>query len=90
MPLTYFKCADTLLAYCNKSIPEEPSLWFAKPSDATCSCTTTRWEQTATYSALSDPQTPHNQRAFPKGKALLILFPCIIIIIIRWTIINII
>ena len=21
MPLTYFKCADTLLAYCNKSIP---------------------------------------------------------------------
>lgn len=20
MPLTYFKCADTLLAYCNKSI----------------------------------------------------------------------
>lgn len=30
MPLTYFKCADTLLAYCNKSIPEEPSLWFVK------------------------------------------------------------
>ena len=21
MPLTYFKCVDTLLAYCNKSIP---------------------------------------------------------------------
>ena len=29
MPLTYFKCVDTLLAYYNKSIPEEPSLWFA-------------------------------------------------------------
>ena len=27
--LTYFKCVDTLLTYCNKSIPEEPSLWFA-------------------------------------------------------------
>lgn len=32
MPLTYFKCADTLLAYCNKSIPEEPSLWYVKLS----------------------------------------------------------
>ena len=31
MPLTYFKCVDTLLTYCNKSIPEEPSLWFAVP-----------------------------------------------------------
>ena len=26
-----------------------------KPSDATCSCTTTRWEQTTTCSAWSDP-----------------------------------
>ena len=33
MPLTYFKCADTLLAYCNKSIPEEPSLWFEARCD---------------------------------------------------------
>ncbi len=30
MPLTYFKCADTLLAYCNKSKPKEPSLWFVQ------------------------------------------------------------
>ena len=22
MPLTYFKCVDTLLTYCNKSIPK--------------------------------------------------------------------
>ena len=29
-----------------------------KPSDATCSCTTTRWAQTATCSALSDPESP--------------------------------
>ena len=26
MPLTYFKCADTLLAYCNKSIPANQKL----------------------------------------------------------------
>lgn len=31
---------------------------------------TIRWEQTITCSALSDPQTPHNQWAFPQGKAL--------------------
>ena len=34
MPLTYFKCVDTLLAYCNKSIPEEPSLWYALAANA--------------------------------------------------------
>ena len=33
MPLTYFKCADTLLTYCNKSIPANQKnrpfgLWF--------------------------------------------------------------
>ena len=32
MPQTYFKCVDTLLAYCNKSKPKEPSLWFVKLS----------------------------------------------------------
>ena len=35
MPLTYFKCADTLLAYCNKSIPANQKnrpfgLWAVK------------------------------------------------------------
>ena len=34
MPLTYFKCVDTLLAYRNKSIPEEPSLWYALAANA--------------------------------------------------------
>ena len=34
MPLTYFKCVDTLLTYCNKSIPEEPSLWYALAANA--------------------------------------------------------
>ena len=34
MPLTYFKCVDILLAYCNKSIPEEPSLWYALAANA--------------------------------------------------------
>ena len=31
---------------------------ITKPSDATCSCKTTRWAQTATCSALSDPFLP--------------------------------
>ena len=35
-----------------------PATSTTKPSDATCSCTTTRWAQTTTCSAFSDPQTP--------------------------------